>query len=84
MDPDPDQWDGSRELDEAPPEVTVFMVIILDPDPDPDLGTVDRSLPAVEWDGSRELAEAPPEVTGFFYNHSSSAVDPDPDPGGQK
>ncbi len=61
----PVEWDGSRELAEAPPEVTgFFIVIFLDPDPDPeDLGTVDRSLPPVEWDGSRELAEAPPEVT---------------------
>jgi hypothetical protein len=47
----PVEWGGSRELAEAPPEVTcVFIVIFLDPVPD-------------QWDGSRELAEAPPEVT---------------------
>ncbi len=68
----PVEWDGSRELAEAPPEVTGFFIaIFLDSDPDwiriqwglEDLGTVDRSLPPVEWDGSRELDEAPPEVT---------------------
>jgi hypothetical protein len=67
----PVEWDGSRELAEAPPEVTgFFIVIFLDPDPE-SMGSLDRSLPPVEWDGSRELAEAPPEVPVTCSSESS-------------